>query len=162
LRFGGFDVTAKRLLIVDDNKAFGEYIRKVANSAGYNVEVTSSGEAFKARYDVFKPTVVLVDLVMPDIDGIELVQWVATRNSPARVIVTTGYSPEYATLAKMLGEGRGLAPMITLIKPVKPDRLRCALTDFENDTGATSGNGRKRQADQTSSSEACDDLNPDY
>ncbi len=129
-------MTAKRLLVVDDNKAFGEFVRKVADGAGYKVEVTSSGEAFKARYNAFGPTVVLVDLVMPDIDGIELVQWVATHNSPARVIVTTGFTPEYATLAKMLGEGRGLAPMTTLIKPVKPDRLRFALTDFENDTGA--------------------------
>jgi CheY-like chemotaxis protein len=154
-------MTVKRLVIVDDNEAFGEFIRKVAVGAGYEVEVSTTGEAFKMCYSAFKPTVVIVDLVMPDIDGIELVQWVATHKSPARVMVTTGYSPEYATLAKMLGEGRGLAPVATLIKPVKPDRLRRALSDFEEDSRADSGNRRKRPANQSGSAEACDDLNTD-
>ena len=66
-------MTVKRLLIVDDNEAFGEFIRKVGVGAGYAVEVVPTGEAFKARYSAFKPIVVIVDLVMPDIDGIELV-----------------------------------------------------------------------------------------
>jgi CheY-like chemotaxis protein len=79
---------------------------------------------------------VYIDLVMPDIDGIELVQWVAEREAPPRVIVTTGFSPKYATLAKKLGEGRGLASVTTLIKPVKPNRLRRALGDLETEPAA--------------------------
>ena len=145
-------------MIVDDNKAFGELIRKVAAGAGYDVEVTSSGEAFKSGYSDFQPSTVMIDLVMPDIDGIELVQWVATRTSPARVIVTTGYSPEYASLAKMLGEARGLAPVITLIKPIKPNRLRKVLSDLEKPMDTAVGNGRNSGAGQFQSDDSGDDL----
>ena len=124
-------MTENRLLVVDDNKGFGEFVRKVAVGESHAVEVTDSGRAFKLSFADFKPTTVIIDLVMPDIDGIELAQWVAGRASPPRVIVTTGYSPHYATLAKKLGEGRGLAPVTTLLKPIKPKQLRRVLGNLE-------------------------------
>ena len=122
-------MTARRLLVVDDNRAFGEFVRKVASGAGYEVEVTADGQAFKSRYRGFGPATVIIDLVMPEIDGIELVQWVAAHKAPARVIVVTGFAPEYALLAKMLGEGRGLATVTALIKPVRTARLRRVLAE---------------------------------
>ena len=45
----------------------------------------------------------------------------------AHRIVVTGYSPQYATLAKILGEARGLPSVATLIKPVEVAKLRGAL-----------------------------------
>ena len=117
----------QRLLIVDDEPRFGEFVRKVAVEAGFEVEVTTDGYQFQRRYETFDPTGVVVDLIMPDIEGIELVQWVANRDAPAHLIVVTGYSPQYATLAKMLGEARGLPSVATLIKPVKVAKLRGAL-----------------------------------
>ena len=50
--------------------------------------------------------------------------------TPAHLIVVTGYSPQYARLAKMLGEARGLPSVATLIKPVKVAKLRGALADI--------------------------------
>ena len=99
---------------------------------------------------------------MPEIDGIELVQWVATRKSSARVIVTTGYSPEYATLAEVLGEGRGLALVTTLIKPIKPERLRSALKNLEHPTDAVARDIRAGDNDWPGSADCCDDINTDH
>ena len=142
-------MTVNRLLVVDDNQPFCEFIRKVAEGAGYEVEVVTHGAAFKERYGAFKPTTVMIDLMMADIDGIELVQWVAARKAPARVIVATGYSPEYASRAKMLGEGRGLDTVTTLIKPFKPARLRRILGEIKNQTAAAAGNGRDNVAERS-------------
>ncbi len=117
-----------RLLAVDDNKPFLEFVRKVAVGLGYDVELTSDGAAFKKAYETFKPHTVVIDLIMPDIDGMELIQWLAEVETKALVIAVTGYSPEYANLAKMLGEGKGLSTVTALIKPVKAKDLRNALT----------------------------------
>ncbi len=122
-------MAGKRLLVVDDEPRFGEFVRKVAVDAGFEVEVTTDGFAFQRRYADFDPTAVVIDPIMPDIEGIELVQWVANHDAPAHLIVVTGCSPEYARLAKMLGEARGLPSVATLIKPVKVARLRGALAD---------------------------------
>ena len=149
------------MLVVDDNQPFGEFVRKVAESAGFEVEVATHGKAFKERYGAFKPTTVMIDLMMADIDGIELVQWVAARKAPARVIVATGYSPEYASRAKTLGEGRGLDTVTTLIKPIKPARLRRILDELTNETVAAAGKGRDNVAERSGPADSCDDINAD-
>ena len=123
----------KRLLAVDDNKPFLEFVRKVGVGLGYDVELASDGAAFKTLYESFQPETVVVDLIMPDIDGMELIQWLAEVDSRARVIVITGYSPEYASLAKMLGEGKGLNAVKALTKPIKAGDLRAALTGEAED-----------------------------
>ena len=92
--------------------------------------MTTRGHDFQARYLEFQPTAVVVDVIMPEIEGIELVQWVAERDAPAHLIVVTGYSPEFATLAKILGEAKGLPSVSTLIKPVRVSVLRGALADI--------------------------------
>ena len=120
-------MSAKRLLAVDDNEPFLEFVRKVAVELGYEVELASNGAAFMTAYEKFKPHTVVVDLIMPDIDGMELIQWLAEIKTPAQVIVVTGYSPEYADLAKMLGEGKGLTAVKALTKPIKTEDLRAAL-----------------------------------
>ena len=62
----------KRLLVVDDEPEFGEYVRKVAVELGYEVEVTGDGKSFMKAYESFNPSVIALDLVMPEIDGVEL------------------------------------------------------------------------------------------
>ena len=117
----------KRLLVVDDEPEFGEYVRKVAVELGYDVEVTTDAAAFKKTYDAFAPTAVMLDVVMPEVDGIELVQWLAERKSAVRLIVVTGHNPRYSELARKLGEAKGLRSAINLAKPVAPAELRAAL-----------------------------------
>ena len=50
----------------------------------------------------------MLDIAMPDMDGMELIQWMIGKNYEDRVIVITGHSPNYATLAKRLAEASGL------------------------------------------------------
>jgi DNA-binding response OmpR family regulator len=120
-------MTDLRLLVVDDEPEFGEFVRAVAEDLGYEVEVTTRGDDFKLLYDVFNPTVVLLDIIMPEIDGTELVSWLAGRHCTAEIIVATGYSPRYAAAAGSLGRARGLRSVTTLTKPIPIAELRAAL-----------------------------------
>ena len=120
-------MTARRLLVVDDEPGFRELVRNVAVELGFAVEETSDAAAFKRVHDAFDPTVVVVDIVMPDVDGTELVRWLAERRSTARVVVVTGYDPKYAELASKLGDALGLRSSLSLTKPVALADLRAAL-----------------------------------
>ena len=120
-------MTAKRLLVVDDEPDFRELVRKVAVDLGFAVEEASDAAAFKGAHDTFAPTVVVVDIVMPEVDGTELVRWMAERRSTAHIVVVTGYDPKYAELAKKLGEAMGLRSILSLTKPVALADLRAAL-----------------------------------
>ena len=73
----------------------------------------------------------VIDVVMPGTDGVELVQWLAQKNIDLHLIIVTGFAPDYATLAKKLGEAKGLRSVTTLNKPVRMAALQDALTRAE-------------------------------
>ncbi len=89
--------------------------------------MTSDAAAFKNVYHAFDPTVIVLDVVMAEVDGMELVQWLAERRSEVHLIVVTGYNPKYSELARKLGEARGLRSVTNLAKPVALSKLRAAL-----------------------------------
>jgi CheY-like chemotaxis protein len=122
----------KRLLICDDEPAFGRFVRNVAEDLGYEVRVTTDGREFMEEYDTFGPTTVILDMIMPGMDGNELVLWLAQRGCTARLIIITGYTPDYAENAKVLAQYKGLGTVTTLHKPVEISRLRAALASQES------------------------------
>jgi CheY-like chemotaxis protein len=118
---------AKRLLICDDEAAFARLVHAVGENMGYCVESTLDGEAFIDAYARFQPTTVVLDMIMPGMDGNELILWLAKQHCEARIVVITGYNPDYAAHAKILAEYKGLGPVTTLNKPVELSDLRAAL-----------------------------------
>ncbi len=120
-------MNTKRLLIVDDEPGFGEFVRQVALDLGYEVLVTTNGLDFQKSYTDFQPTKIVLDMVIPDIDGNELLLWLLQKGYAADLIIATGFSPDYAQDAKTLAEFNGLRTVTTLVKPVDLDQLRVAL-----------------------------------
>ena len=84
---------AKRLLICDDEPAFGRFVKNVAEDLGYEVRVTTEGHAFIAEYGSFEPTTIVLDMIMPGMDGNEIVLWLAKQRCTARLIIVTGCGP---------------------------------------------------------------------
>jgi CheY-like chemotaxis protein/two-component sensor histidine kinase len=118
---------AKRLLVVDDEPDFAAFVERVAASLGYVVETVTRAAKFQESCTRFQPTVIVLDVVMPETDGVELVRWLATQGSKARVIIASGYSPHYAKAAEALGLAGGLSSIVTLRKPVSLTDLQAAL-----------------------------------
>ncbi len=121
-------MTARRLLVVDDEADFCDFVRNVAEGMGYVVETTTEPRDFNGLYETFAPTAIVLDVVMPDVDGIELVQWLSEQNCDAKILVVTGYNPSYSKAAKVLGEVAGVLSVETLNKPVSLVDLREALS----------------------------------
>ena len=117
----------KRLLICDDEPAFGRLVCNVAEDLGYSVRVTNGGRVFIEAYESFRPSTIVLDMIMPGMDGNELVLWLARQEATARLIIISGFNPDYAANAKALAEYKGLGPVVTLQKPVDLADLREAL-----------------------------------
>jgi len=114
----------KRLLVVDDEPGFVRLVERVAADLDYQVTTANRGSQFRALHDEIQPDVVILDIVMPEVDGIELVQWLAERGTKAEVILVTGYNPSYAEAAKILADVKGLVSVRTFTKPVSIKDLR--------------------------------------
>lgn len=116
----------QRLLVVDDKPDFCDFVRMTGEKMGYQVKVAHNGIAFKSTYASFNPTNIVLDVVMPDVDGLELIHWLAEQNCTAAIMVVTGVEPKFAEMARGLGEARGLA-IRKFLKPISLGDLRKAL-----------------------------------
>lgn len=126
-------MTEKRLLVVDDEQDFGKFVAEVATSVGYEVQLATGGAEFIRAYEERKPTAIVLDVIMPDMDGFEIATWLAERHFDGHVIVVTGYAPMYAKLLETLSVAKGLRSVTKILKPVRAKTLRDAL-DFDGST----------------------------
>lgn len=131
---------SKRLLIVDDEPRFASFVGKVAAPLGYDVEITTNGRDFQKAYQKNKPDTIVIDMVMPEIDGNELILWLVKQECDAHILIITGFSPDYAVNARILAEFKGLRSVQTLSKPVSVVRLRTILTGFDGNMENQSDN----------------------
>jgi len=68
------NTNADRLLIIDDEPEVCAFIGDVAEDFGFDVVATNTPKEFWSLYGPFAPTVIILDLVMPDADGVETQQ----------------------------------------------------------------------------------------
>ena len=111
--------TNMRLLVVDDEPIVGKRLKQVFGKIGFEIETyTDSAVALAAIAE--KPfDIVVTDLKMEGIDGIEVLKRVRAMNPKTRVIIITGYaSPDTAELAQQEGVFAFLA------KPFRLDELK--------------------------------------
>ncbi len=123
-------VRDRRLLVIDDEPVFCEFVRRVAEAEGFDVAVARDGDSFKQAYLEREPAAIILDLVMPDVEGIELLQYLASQGCRSRVFIVSGYSPEYPRLAKTVACSRGMTNVEALAKPIKASQLRAALASL--------------------------------
>ena len=72
----------RRILVVDDSKELQEFFRLVLEDAGYEVSLASSGEEGFAQTKALRPDLILLDLIMPGMDGLEFLTHLRSDLAP--------------------------------------------------------------------------------
>lgn len=80
----------KTILLVDDEKGIRKVLGITLTDSGYNVHTAGSGQEALQVFRKEKPAIVLTDINMPDINGIELLQRIKKENPDTEVIMFTG------------------------------------------------------------------------
>ena len=116
-----------KILLVDDDDAFAEMTQKVLTACGYAVVRARNGKEALQLYDPQTVSLVLTDLIMPEMDGMELIVKLEQLDPAVRVIAMSGggrANPEaYLPLAERLGAVK------TLAKPFPLETLRQAVAE---------------------------------
>jgi DNA-binding response OmpR family regulator len=117
----------KRLLVIDDEQSICEFVRRVAEAEGFEVVTAVTHAQFKAAYESFRPSAILLDLMMPHVDGLALLENLAARHCTAQVMIMSGYHPELLNSSRRLGSNYALDVRGTLRKPFGVAELKDAL-----------------------------------
>ncbi len=108
-----------RILVVDDEVRVCKSIRQVLLRDDIEVDLAQSGEEALAKEAERPYDVMIVDLMMPGLSGMDLLRMLKARNPKARIIMVTGYPTMRNTLQAMQ-----LGAMDFLPKPFLPTTLR--------------------------------------
>ncbi len=107
------------VLVVDDEQDIRDGSERILGRAGYDVQKASRGEEALDVLSRTPPAIVLLDLKMPGMDGLEVLLKIRERDPSIHVIVITGYATVETAIEAMK---RGAYDFIP--KPFEPDQLR--------------------------------------
>ncbi|MBX3214895.1 MAG: sigma-54-dependent Fis family transcriptional regulator [Labilithrix sp.] len=116
----------RRVLVVDDEENIRLVLKTLLKRHGYDVEVADSGETALALVDAFGPDVILTDVRMPKMNGLDLLATLKAKQNPATVIVMSAYGSVDLALEAMKAGAYDYVG-----KPFKPDEIVLALRKAE-------------------------------
>src|SRR3989344_6007517 len=114
----------KKILIVEDEKPVAKALRLKLNQAGFETQEAGNGEEALAAIAKEKFDLILLDLVMPKMDGFAVLSTLKERNNQTPVVVTSNLSQEEDTRrAKEAGAKeffvKSDVPIIEIVEHVK-------------------------------------------
>jgi EAL domain-containing protein (putative c-di-GMP-specific phosphodiesterase class I) len=115
------------MLILEDDVHVGKVIKLIAEAAGLEARLLSSSDQFFSVLEEWQPTHIALDLVMPGMDGIEVLAELANRKCTAKIIITSGMGSRVLDAAGRAGYERGLDILGVLPKPFSAAAMRALL-----------------------------------
>lgn len=106
-----------KVLVVDDDKNICEVIKMYLESSGYSIKIANDGKEAQEVFLNFKPDLVILDVMLPYVDGIDVLKWIR-KDSETPVIMVTAKGE---TFDKVLGLELGADDYI--VKPFEPKEL---------------------------------------
>ena len=111
---------ARKLMIVDDELDVREFAANFFRKRKIDVITAGSGEEALELVDKQKPVLVLLDIKMTGIDGVETLKRIKEKDSSIEVIMVTGTKPEEMSLYETC---KGLGALAYIHKPLELDEL---------------------------------------
>jgi DNA-binding response OmpR family regulator len=110
----------QKILLVEDEEAIRSLLKAVLEDEGYQIQEASNGKEALQSYASSSADLILTDIVMPDIEGIEMIMKIRKSDSKVKIIAMSG--GDYLNMAKKLGADHVLAKPFshqTLLDTVK-------------------------------------------
>ena len=107
-----------RVLVVDDEATVAKVVGKTLTKGGYEVALCNSGQSALDLYQPGTFDLVLLDVMMPDLDGVEVLRQIRAKVPAAKVMLMTGHAEE-SIEARM----REFSDVVVLSKPFRPNQL---------------------------------------
>ena len=101
-----------KVLVIEDNYDISALIRRFLETSGHEVLEAHNGEAGLRTFEESSPDLVITDIIMPDRDGLEIIQEVRKQKPRTKIIAMSGggkyLTMDFLTVAQRLGADRSL------------------------------------------------------
>ena len=105
------------ILVVDDEPDIRELIKDILQDEGYLVVTAANGEQARTAFDANNPSLILLDIWMPDVDGISLLKEFKQQNADINIVMMSGHGTiETAVEATRLGASDFIEKPLSMAK----------------------------------------------
>ena len=118
----------KKILVVDDEESITRLMKSMLSAYGYEAVLAGNGKQGLELYKTEKPDLIITDIIMPDMEGIELIRILRKIDKKLPIIVMSG-DP---TGKKFLKTASLLGAHSTLNKPFSAEELMNLIYEIEN------------------------------
>src|SRR4249919_1910096 len=125
-------MTRPRLLLIDDEPSLAAFVANAATNSGFEPAVTNDDSIFRDEFHADTPGMVVLDLGMPGMDGVELLRFLAAESFAGPVLIISGFDRRVLESAFRLGEAIGLKMVGPLEKPVRLEELEAVLSELKS------------------------------
>jgi CheY-like chemotaxis protein len=113
--------TKPSILIIEDYKSLLKYLTRFLEQEGFNIYAANNGFVGISYYETYLPDLVITDIIMPDMDGLEVIMKLKKKYPNCKIIAMSAggkiASSDYLTQAALLGA------ISTLNKPIENELL---------------------------------------
>lgn len=99
----GMSASRERVLVIEDDPAYARVVRLNLEASGYRVAHASSGLAGLALVDDFRPDLIILDVMLPDMDGLEVCRRVREQSDLPIVMLTARGSEQHKVQGLLTG-----------------------------------------------------------
>jgi len=118
-----------RMIVVDDEPDMAQLICDISMQAGLHTDQYNHADEFIKAY-TSDADIIALDLMMPDIDGIELIRFLADKKSSAQLLLISGIDSGVLHSAQKLALEKGLNIVGSLSKPFRIEELSTLLSQI--------------------------------
>jgi EAL domain-containing protein (putative c-di-GMP-specific phosphodiesterase class I) len=118
------------VLAVDDETDFLELIQQIGEGVGCDVITAHSAQEFRDQLSRRQPSLILLDLQMPGMDGIEALRYIARQGIRSGILLASGMDQRVLASARQLGDSLGLRMLGALQKPAMLEEIESLLTRY--------------------------------
>lgn len=122
-----------RILVIDDDEAMRDLMSRALRMKGYDVVAARDGHEGLAEFERAGPDLVVTDLYMPNVDGIETIMALRAQQPGLPIVATSGGDSRSSFIA--LDSAGDLGATVVLPKPFSPDELWDAVATALNLAG---------------------------
>ncbi len=108
--------TVDKVLVIDDDKVVGDIVSAAANALGLQCVVTKDAATCLSLVPSAS-TLILLDLMMPEMDGIEVLRLLGEQQCKSRIVLMSGMDKRVIEIAEKLAQTLGLSVVGHLLKP---------------------------------------------
>lgn len=120
------DATMAKILCVDDAAFMRKVIKDTLSKNGYTdlYEAVDGADAVE-KYSELQPDLVIMDITMPNMDGLEALKAIRAKNSNANVVMCSAMGQEAMVIDAIQSGAKDF-----IVKPFKPDRIMKTVTNI--------------------------------